>query len=142
MKRLPALIAAFVTTAVIAIAMLLIGINAVMNPNQVAAASSPNDSQAAVSSAGTTQNGQAQDLVAQYQAREKQYQDREQQYQSQISQLEQRLNQDETQLQQAAGAIQQYQGLLQELQDRGIIMIDRNGTIYLPRGGGEENENH
>ena len=140
MKKLPAIIAALVTTGIIAVIMVLIGANAILYPNQVAAASSPNNPQAAVSNAPAgDQLQQAQDLIAQYQAREKQYQQREQQYQNQINQLEQRVNQDETQLQQASTAVQQYQGVLQELVNRGIIQIDRRGDIFL---GGGENESH
>ena len=131
MKRKPALIAAFVTTFVIAIAMVLVGANALFNPNSVPVSASPtstsaNDSSGVVAvSANTTVNQlqQMQELITQYQQREKQYQQREQQYQQQ-------LNDANTQ-------IQEYQSLLQQMQAIGLIRIGPNGQISVPRRFGD-----
>ena len=92
MKRKPALIAAFLTTFVIAVAMILVGANAIFNPNSVPVSTSPtsvsaNDSSGIVEVSASTSSGQVQqlqDLITQYQQREQQYQQREQQYQTAV----------------------------------------------------------
>jgi peptidoglycan hydrolase CwlO-like protein len=117
MKRLYALIAAAIITVLVGLGMLAIGVNAVLNPNTVAASSTPGDPANNVSTKSPdaqAQVRQLQDLVAQYQDREKQYQAQ--------------LNQEDTQL-------QQYQQLLIELQRRGLIRINGDGSIQLPRRG-------
>ena len=131
MKRKPALIAAFLTTFVIAIAMVLVGANAFFNPNSVPVSASPasasTDSSSGVvavsASTGGDQVQQLKDLVAQYQSREQQYQQREQQYQQQLND--------------ATAQIQQFQNLLQQLQARGVIRISPNGQISIPRRVGD-----
>jgi len=131
-KRKPALIAAFLTTLVIAVAMVLVGANAIFNPNSVPVSASPtsvsaNDPSGGVVavSANTTgsQVQQLQDLLAQYQAREQQYQQREQQYQQQLND--------------ATTQIKQYENLLQQLQSIGVIRIGPNGQISVPRRFGD-----
>jgi septal ring factor EnvC (AmiA/AmiB activator) len=127
MKRKPALIAAFLTTFVIAIAMILVGANALFNPNSVPVSASPTSVSANGSSGvvevsantGGNQLQQLQDLIAQYQSREQQYQQREQQ-------LQQQLNDATTQ-------VQQLQSVLQQLQQIGVIRIGANGQISVPR---------
>jgi len=124
MNKKPALIAAFLTTAVIAVVMLMIGISAYINPDSVPVNSSPvtqaNASNVSLAqAAGSDQVAQLQALVAQFQSREQQYQAREQEYQSQLSQ--------------ANTQIQQYTQILTQLQQRRIISIDRNGQISIPR---------
>lgn len=117
MKRLYALIAAAIITGLVGLGMLAIGVNAAINPNTVAASDAPGDPATNVSATSPdaqAQVRQLQDLVAQYQDREKQYQAQ--------------LNQEETQL-------QQYQQLLIELQRRGLIRINGDGSIQLPRRG-------
>lgn len=117
MNKKPALIAAFLTTAVVAVAMFVIGASALFNPNSIPVvnADSSSGSTAAVSvPASADQIAQLQNLVAQYQSREKQYQD---------------------QLNQANSQVQQYQQILTQLQRRGLISIDRNGQITIARRG-------
>ena len=131
MKRKPALIAAFLTTLVIAIVMVLVGANALFNPNSIPVSASPtsvaasdNGGVVAVSANTTTdQVQQLNALIAQYQAREQQYQQREQQYQQQLND--------------ASGQVQQLQSVLQQLQQMGVIRIDQNGQISVPRRFGD-----
>lgn len=125
MKRLEAIIAAAIITGVVALCMLLIGINALLNPNSVRASDAPTSAvlNASTGAADQTPISQLQNLITQYQNREKQYQDREQQYQ--------------TQLDQANAQIQQYQQVLAELQQSGVIRITNDGQILLRRGSGE-----
>ena len=131
MKRKPALIAAFLTTLVIAVAMVLVGANAFLNPNSVpvsttpasASANSPSEVVAVSANTGGDQVQQLKDLIAQYQSREQQYQQREQQYQQQLND--------------ATTQIQQFESLLQQLQARGVIRINPNGQISIPRRVGD-----
>lgn len=121
MKKGPAIIAALVTTLAIGLLMLAIGINAFLNPNQVAAAQAPGQSSVLnTSSDPSAQVQQLQSLVVQYQAREKQYQ-------GQLNQLQQELSQASTQA-------QQYQDILSQLQQMGVIAI-HDGQIFVRRGG-------
>ncbi len=121
MKKLGAFVAAVIITGLVGLGMLAIGVNALLNPNTVAAADAP--SEAALDVSATSPDTQAQikqlqDLVAQYQNREKQYQE---------------------QLSQANTQLEQYQQLLVEMQRRGLIRINGDGSIQLPRrnsGGG------
>jgi TolA-binding protein len=128
MKRKPALIAAFLTTFVIAIVMVLVGANALFNPNSVpvstsptaVSASDPGGGVVAVSASTTSdQIQQLNTLIAQYQQREQQYQQREQQYQQQLND--------------AVSQVQQLENVLQQLQAMGVIRIDQNGQISVPR---------
>jgi hypothetical protein len=122
MNKKPALIAAFLTTTVVALAMLMIGLSAYINPDSVpistspaaAVAAAPGDGNVALVSASTTN-----DQVQQLQALVAQYQSREQQYQSQLND--------------ATAQVQQYQQLLNQLQQAGVIQIDRNGQVSTPR---------
>lgn len=128
MKRIQALIAATIITALIGLGMLAIGVDAALNSSSLpggdnlaslttivttASANTPDDRAQA-------QIGQLQDLVAQYQNREKQYQAR-------LNELSQRLSQ-------ANSQVQQLQGILTELQNRGVIRILSDGTIQVPGG--------
>lgn len=120
MKKKPALIAAFVMTVLVGLGMLLVGANALFNPTSVALASSPSTPEVALSGDAASQVAQLQALVAQYQSRE-------QQYQQQLNQLQQQVTQSNT-------TLQQYQQLFSEMQNRGLIQINQNGQILLPRG--------
>ncbi len=122
MNKKPALIAAFLTTALVAMAMLMIGMNAYFNPDSVpvASAAATGANVEVAQAASSEQVAQLQALVAQYQAREQQYQAREQQYQSQLSQANAQLQQDNQ--------------ILAYLQQQRIITIDRNGQISIARG--------
>ena len=115
MKKLEAFVAAVIVTGLVGLGMLTIGVNALLNPNAVAAANAPSDPTLGANTAPPDTQGQIkqlQDLVAQYQNREKQYQE---------------------QLSQANTQLEQYQQLLVEMQRRGLIRINGDGSIQLPR---------
>lgn len=120
MKRFQAFVAATIVTAILATCMLVIGLNAAMNPNSVPVvdvSAQGNTTSASAPSTDQSQITRLTDLI-------KQYQDREKQYQAQ-------LNQSNTQL-------KQYQSILQDLSRRGIIRFNSDGTIQLRiRGGGD-----
>jgi hypothetical protein len=129
MKSLPAILFALGMTAVVAITMLAIGGNALVNTNTTPVTNSPNTSSVAPASfsADSTQLSQLQQLVTQYQ-------DREKQYQQELADAVQRLNDANTQLNDANTQLQQYQQLVQLLQQRGIIRITSDGQVLLGRG--------
>lgn len=135
MKTVPAIIAALAITVVVAVGMLLIGANALFNPNAGPIFNSPSAVQAAAPAASSSSNGanttavsaaggNASDAqqIAQLQALVKQYQDREKQYQTE-------LNQAATQLNQANQNAQNYQNILAQLQQLGVINITADGQI-------------
>jgi hypothetical protein len=117
-KQVVAFLFAFIITAIVALSMLVVGVNAAFNPNGVKSLNSP--SSAVVSNSTDTISSQEQivklqNLVAQYQAREQQYQAA--------------LNSDNQQLGQASQEIQMIQQILTYLQNRGLIQIDNQGQI-------------
>jgi hypothetical protein len=120
-KQVVAFLAAFFITGVVALAMLIVGANAVLNPNGVAVSNSP----AAVTVSNSTSADSA--TVAQLQSQIALYQSREQQYQS-------ALDSDNQQLQQAAQEMQMIQRLLIYLQNQGLIRIDNQGQISVVGG--------
>jgi len=122
MKHFQAFIAAAITTAIIALGMLAVGVNAASNPNSVPVSDSPAASTASLGSTSDLQNqiGQMQNLI-------QQYQDREQQYQTEISNVSQQLSE-------ATAQVEQLQQVLVALQQRGVIQISRDGRIFLPGG--------
>jgi hypothetical protein len=122
MKRKHALLAAALITALTALAILAVGVNAALNPNSVPVNDGPNVALAAdpavAGGAAVSQQAQAQidqlkALIAQYQGRERQYQ--------------QQLNQSNTQ-------VTQFESILTQLQQAGVIRIQNDGTITLGRG--------
>ena len=117
-KQLIAFLAAFVITGIVALSMVVVGVNAAINPNGVAVSNSP--AQAASTTSTTSSSDQAQ--IAQLQSLISQYQAREQQYQT-------ALQNDNAQLAQAAQETQMVQQLLGYLQNRGLIQIDSQGQI-------------
>jgi uncharacterized protein HemX len=123
MKRLGAVIAAAVITGLVALCMLLIGLNALLNPNSVRASDVATSAVANTPGVGVdpAQTTQLRNLIAQYQDREKQYQ---------------------AQLDQANTQIHQYQQVMAELQQRGVIRITNDGQILVPSGlsGGGDGE--
>jgi peptidoglycan hydrolase CwlO-like protein len=135
MKQASALIGAFIISGILGAAMVLVGVNVLFNKNTVPVSNSPSSAAASVitTSVGTTQDPptvqQLQSLIAQYQSRE-------QQYQAQLNQAQQEIQQANCQLQQQSSQLQEYQQLMQALQQRGIITIGSDGTIYLRRGNG------
>ncbi len=136
-KKWPAFIAALIITGILAIGLILIGFNALFNPNTVAVANAPGTSShvsSATASSGSqsAQLQQMQSLLSQYQQRIQQYQSREQQYQQQLQQAQQQLQQVEQQSQQAVQ-------LIQALQQAGVIQINSNGQVFLRGGFGGDN---
>jgi septal ring factor EnvC (AmiA/AmiB activator) len=134
MKKIQALIAAVMVTGLVGLGMLAIGVNAALNPNTVAASDTPgnasavaSDTSGSVSAAASATASQAQAQIAQLQNLIAQYQNREKQYQVQLDQADTQL--------------QQYQALLVEMQRRGLIRINGDGSIQLPRrsfGSGDD----
>jgi uncharacterized protein YlxW (UPF0749 family) len=120
-KQVVAFLSAFIITAIVALSMLVVGVNAAVNPNGVAASNSPTTAAASVST--STDSTQAQ--IAQLQAQLAQYQARDQQYQAALAS-------DNQQLSQAAQEMQMVQQLLVYLQNRGLIRINNQGQITVP----------
>ncbi len=123
MKRLEAIIAATLVTGAVALCMLLIGLNALLNPSAVRASNAPGSAVSVPNSAGSNSvapNSGLNNSADQAQITE---------LQNQISQYQQQLDQANTQL-------QQYQQVMIQLQQSGVIRIGRDGTILLraPRG--------
>jgi len=119
-KQVVAFLFAFLITAIVALSMLVIGVNAANNPNGVAVSNSPASTAANVSSEASSSQAQ----IAQLQSQVAQYRAREQQYQAALSS-------DNQQLSQAAREIQMIQQLLATLQDRGLIQINNQGQIIV-----------
>jgi septal ring factor EnvC (AmiA/AmiB activator) len=137
MKVFRGILAALAVTTVVAVSMFVIGTNALANKDSVPIVNSPQSNVANISvqtsNAQTAQTAQLQNLIAQYQNREKQYQ-------QELQQAADQLNQANQQLSQSNQTLQQYQQLFSALQQRGIIRVDSNGQIFIPRGGfGEGN---
>ncbi len=121
MKKQPALIATLVTTIVVGVFLFGVGLNALFNPNTVAAAQAP------ASAAMPDPSGSSAAQVQQLQSLIAQYQSRDQQYQQQLNTLKQQLNTTST-------SLQQYQMILTQLQQMGVIQV-QGGQIYVSRGG-------
>jgi len=122
-KQIPALIAAFIVTCVIAGFMVAVSANAYFNQSGVTVSNSPTG---AANVSQVTNNQQAQ--IDQLQGRIQEYQQREQQYQT-------ILQQDQQQIQQDQQTFQQVQQLLMILQQRGLIQIQNDGRIIISGGG-------
>ncbi len=124
MKRVQAVIAATIITGLVAMCMLLVGINAFFNPNAVQASNAPVGAIVSAQTSGTDQTQVAQ-------------------LQNQLAQYQQQLDQANAEIQQANGQLQQYQQILQQLQQSGVIRVTRDGRILLPafsgRGGDDGN---
>jgi hypothetical protein len=121
-KQIPALIAAFLVTGLIASFMILTSLNAYFNPNGVPVSNDP----ATVSNVSqTTDYQQAQ--IAQLQSRIQEYQQREQKYEALLQQDQLHIQQDQIQF-------QQVQQLLFFLQQRGIIRIQSDGRVIVSGG--------
>ena len=130
MKTFPAIMAALFVTLLVGAVMLMIGANALVNPNTVPVNSAPSSAvQGAQDSNVSAVSGPAdQAQFQQMQNLIKQYQQREQQYKTQLDKAAQTINQDNAQL-------QNYQQLIDALQQNGIIRITQDGQILLPRRG-------
>jgi hypothetical protein len=119
-KQVVAFLSAFIITAIVALSMLVVGVNAASNPNGVTASNSPT----AATASGSASSASAQAQIAQVQAQLAQYQARDQQYQAALSS-------DNQQLSQAAQEMQMIQQLLVYLQNRGLIQINNQGQIMV-----------
>lgn len=120
-KKIIAFVVAFVITGIVAVSMLVVGVNAAFNKNSVPVSNSPAQAQSALpGSVSSTLS--PQDQIAQLQNLVNQYQAREQQYQAQLQNAQ-------TQVTQAQQEMQTMQQLLNYLQQRGIISIDNQGNI-------------
>jgi hypothetical protein len=120
-KQLVAFFAAMFITGLLAMSMVVIGVNAMTNQNGTVVSNLSTG--AAVAGSTTSTSDQAQQ-IAQLQAQVAQYQAREQQYQA-------ALESDNQQLTQAASEIQTIQQLLTYLQNNGLITINNQGQIYI-----------
>ncbi len=133
MKTFPAVIFAVLITAVIGVAMFMIGANALLNKNSVPVSNSPNTTTTNASAAASTQDQQTiqqmQNMINQYQARDKQYQ-------SELNDAAQRLSQANQQLDQANQQLNTYVQLINELQNVGVIRITNDGRVMIRGGDG------
>lgn len=134
-KHVPALIIAFGMTALVAVAMIALGANALFNQNITSAEAAP-----AVTEIVIPEDASFDDL----QAIITEYQTREAQYQAELTQAAEQLSE-------ANGKVQQYEALITELQTMGVITMDANGQVTVtqaqPAFGGEgfghhEHEEH
>jgi septal ring factor EnvC (AmiA/AmiB activator) len=121
MKRFQAMIAATITTGLIVLGMMVIGVEAAANTDTAPVSNSA--AAATVVPTGSTTN-QIQSQINQLQNLIKQYQSREQQYQTEISKLSQQLSDSGTQ-------VNQLQDILTQLQQRGVIQITADGQIQV-----------
>jgi peptidoglycan hydrolase CwlO-like protein len=112
-KHLSAVLTALVITAVIGFGIFTIGVNALTNKNTVPLQNTPS------TAATTTNSNTAADPPT---------------TSTNVQQLQQEVSTLQSQLNQESQVIQQYQSLIQALQQRGVIVIDRNGNIYIPSG--------
>ena len=128
MKPLPAILFALAITLVVGVSMFAIGSNALLNPNQAPILNSPGVTDVSAASLTTAdQNSVDQQKLAQLQDLVNQYQQREKQLQTELSDAAAQLNQ-------ANQEVQQYQDVLTQLQQRGVIRITSDGQIMLRRG--------
>lgn len=114
MKHISALLTALVITVVIGFGIFVIGVNALTNTNTVPLQNSPSSATTTTSNSSTAADPPSSS--------------------TNVQQLQQEVSTLQSQLSQAAQVLQQYQSLLQVLQQRGVIVIDQNGNIYIPQG--------
>lgn len=120
MKRMQAIAAAALITALVALGVVAIGVSAAANPNSVPASDSPATAASVNSSLPADQQiSELKALVAQYQARD-------QQFQQQIAAQNSR--------------VQQLSSIVSQLQRAGIISIQSDGTVTLGRRGSFSND--
>jgi hypothetical protein len=117
-RQIPALVATFLITGFMTLALSVVGANAMYNKTTLDASTSQI---AQTSDVKQAEISQLEALVNQYKQREVQYQQREQQYQQQIQQSQQ----------QAADANSTLQQLLQIMQQSRLIRINSNGQITI-----------
>jgi hypothetical protein len=118
MKHISAILTAVIITTIIGLGILVVGVSALTNTNTVALQNSAN-----ASSTGTNQTNISNNTAGSSASSS-----------SDVQQLQQQVSDLQAQLNQAGQIIQQYQSLLLVLQQRGVIVIDQSGNIYLPQG--------
>jgi peptidoglycan hydrolase CwlO-like protein len=117
-KKVTAILAAFVITSIIGTGILLIGINALTNDNTAPIQNSPSSVTSDTASIDTANSTGDPSTV--------------QQLQDQVLQLQSQLDTTLQQLSQRNDQLQQYQYLLRELQRQGLIQIESDGLIDIP----------
>jgi septal ring factor EnvC (AmiA/AmiB activator) len=122
-KQISAILAALFITGFIALCITVVGANALVNKNSVPVSNSPQAT--VVASSANDPSAATQTQIQQLEDRINQYQQREQQYQQELQTAQQ-------QLQDANSQLAQFQQLLQVMQQRGLILINQNGQIFLP----------
>lgn len=110
MKQVQALIAAVLITGMVALGMLVVGLNAALNTNTAPVSDSPASASSGGALADPPQGAIAPD-------------------QAQLNALQQQLDQ-------ANARLQQDESILNALQQRGIIQILPDGTVQLRVGAG------
>jgi TolA-binding protein len=118
MKHISAILTAVIITTIIGLGILVVGVSALSNTNTVALQNSPSTGLTGSNPTNTGGNTAVSSASSS----------------SDVQQLQQQVSNLQTQLDQAAQVIQQYQSLLLVLQQRGVIVIDQSGNIYLPQG--------
>jgi TolA-binding protein len=118
MKHISAILTAVIITTIIGLGILVVGVSALTNTNTVALQNSPNTGLTGNNLTNTGGNTAVSSVSSSLD----------------VQQLQQQVSDLQAQLDQAGQVIQQYQSLLMVLQQRGVIVIDRSGNIYLPQG--------
>ena len=118
MKHISAILTAVIITTIIGLGILVIGVSALTNTNTVALQNSPSTGLTESNPTNTGGNTAVSSAPSS----------------SDVQQLQQQVSDLQAQLNQASQEIQQYQSLLLVLQQRGVIVIDQSGNIYLPQG--------
>ena len=116
MKKTPALIAAFLVTSIIGVAMTGVALSPLLDRSTAGATPAAQ----VVPAAGITSPSYTE--VQQLQARISEYQAREQQYRSLLEDANQ-------QVQALSNEMQQEQQLISGLQQMGILQVDQNGQV-------------
>jgi signal transduction histidine kinase len=122
MKHISALITALFITTIIGVGIMVVGVSALTNKNTVELQNSANTGITGNNLTNISDNSVGSSVSAS----------------SEVQQLQQQVSDLQSQLDQTNQAIQQYQSLLIALQQRGVIVIDRSGNIYLPQGNTTE----
>jgi hypothetical protein len=117
-RQIPALVATFLITGFMTLALSVVGVNAMYNKTTLDASTSQI---ALTSDVKQAEIVQLEALVNQYRQREVEYQQREQQYQQQIQQSQLQSTNANTTLQQ----------LIQTLQNSRLIQVNSNGQIMI-----------
>jgi peptidoglycan hydrolase CwlO-like protein len=137
MKGFPAFLAAAGISLLIGGVILVVGFEALTNQNTrplaQAGGSASGTADAALTVNGT--GGTTDALLQQYQEREKQYQAQLAEAQKRIEQANQQIDAANQKLQDESQQVSTYQSLLQALQQRGILRVDPDGQVYIPRRG-------